>query len=98
MYTFDLLPNAILNVTQLERWFSPVEALRAVTSSAGRWLTMTGPKNPWKAGPIGVIEEGAYADLILVDGDPLQSTEVLVDNGNVDLVMISGAVHKNEMN
>jgi imidazolonepropionase-like amidohydrolase len=98
MFTYDLLPSAILNVTQLERWFTPVQALRASTSAAGRWLGLTGPKNPYKAGPIGVIEEGAYADLILVDGDPTQSTEVLVDPDNVDMVMIDGRVHKDEIN
>ena len=98
MYTYDLLPSAVLNITQLERWFSPVEALRASTSTPGRWLMEMGPKNPYKAGPIGVIEEGAYADLILVDGDPTQSTEVLVDPDNVDMVMIDGRVHKDEMN
>ena len=98
MFTYDLLPSAILNVTQLERWFTPTQALRASTSNAGRWLMEMGPKNPYKAGPIGVIEEGAYADLILVDGDPTQSTEVLVDADNVDMVMIDGRVHKDEMN
>lgn len=98
MFTFDILPVAIQNVTQLERWFSPVEALRASTSTAGKWLGMTGPKNPHKAGPIGVIQEGAYADLILVQGDPTQSTEVLADPDNIDMVMIDGRVHKDEMN
>jgi imidazolonepropionase-like amidohydrolase len=98
MFTYDQLPVAIQNVTQLERWFSPVEALRASTSTAGKWLGMTGPKNPYKAGPIGVIQEGAYADLILVQGDPTQSTEVLADPGNIDMVMIDGQVRKDEMN
>ncbi len=97
MFTYTELPSAILNVTQLERWFSPVEALRAATSTAGKWLGMTGPKNPYKAGPLGVIQEGAYADLILVEGDPTLGTEVLVDADNIDLVMIDGRIHKDEM-
>jgi imidazolonepropionase-like amidohydrolase len=98
MFTYDLLPAAIQNVTQLERWFSPVQALRAATSTAGKWLGLTGPKNPYKLGPLGVIQEGAYADLILVQGDPTQGTQVLADPDNVDLVMIDGRVRKNEMN
>ena len=36
VYTYDLIPNAILNVTILERWFSPAEALRSATSTAGK--------------------------------------------------------------
>jgi imidazolonepropionase-like amidohydrolase len=95
MYTFDALPNAMLNITQLERWFSPVEALRASTSTAGKWLMKTGPKNPYKEAQLGTLNEGSYADVILVDGNPLESTAVLEDSDNVVVVMIDGEIHKN---
>ena len=95
MYTFDLLPNAILNVTQLERWFSPVETLKAATSSAGKWLMKTGPKNPYKEAQLGTLQEGSYADVILVSGNPLEGTEVLVDSNNIVMVMKDGKVFKN---
>lgn len=42
-----------------------VENMRQNTSNAGKWLAEIGPKNPNKEGPLGVIAEGAYADLIL---------------------------------
>ena len=40
-------------------------------------LAMSGPRNPYKAGKLGVVEEGAYADLILVDGNPLEDISTI---------------------
>ena len=97
MFTYDALPDAILNVTQLERWFTPVEALRASTSSAGKWLMNTGPKNPYKDAQLGTLQEGSYADVILVDGNPLEGTEVLADSDNIVLVMVDGKVFKDHL-
>ena len=48
----------------------------------------------YKDGPLGVIQEGAYADIILVDGNPLDSLDALKRN-NVDFVMKDGQVYKN---
>jgi imidazolonepropionase-like amidohydrolase len=93
MFTYDAVPNATQNITQLERWFTPVEALRASTSTAGEYLMKTGPKNPYKEAQLGTLVEGSYADVILVDGNPLETTEVLADyQNNIHLVMIDGVV------
>jgi imidazolonepropionase-like amidohydrolase len=43
---------------------------------------------------IGTVEEGKDADLILVDGDPLDDIGVLVDGRNIPLVVKGGAVVK----
>ena len=45
----------------------------------GRWLAKSGTKNPYREGPIGIIEVGAYADMILVDGNPLDDVSMLAD-------------------
>jgi imidazolonepropionase-like amidohydrolase len=91
VYTYDLLPKAIENVTTLERWFTPPQALRAATSTAGKWLMNTGPKNPYKEAQLGTLVEGSYADVILVDGNPLDDLSVLNDYENViDYVMVDG--------
>jgi imidazolonepropionase-like amidohydrolase len=52
------------------RWYTPVEVLRMATSGNAELLALSGRRNPYP-GKLGVIEEGAYADLILVDGNPL---------------------------
>ena len=57
------------------RWFTPVEILRQATSINGELLALSGPRNPH--GRLGVIEPGAMADLLLVDGNPLEDIRVL---------------------
>ena len=56
---------------------SNFEVLKQLTSTAGEMLALSGPRNPYQAGPQGVIEEGAYADLLLVDGNPLEDITVI---------------------
>lgn len=53
-----------------DKFFTPVEQLRQVTGMNGEILSLSGVKNPYPQGPLGVIKTGAYADLILVNGDP----------------------------
>ena len=53
---------------------------------------------PYQEGPLGVIEKGAYADLILVDGNPLEDINLVADpQANFDLIMKDGVIFKNEM-
>lgn len=80
-------------------WFNtiakdPFIPLRASTSTAGEVLAMSGGMNPYKAGPLGVIEAGAYADLILVEGNPLEDIKA-VSRDRVHFVMKDGVVYKN---
>lgn len=59
---------------------------------------MTGERNPYQAGPLGVIEAGAYADILLVDVNPLDGTEILVNyEENIDLIMKDGKIYKNSL-
>ena len=74
-----------------------LETLRQATSINGELLQLTGPLNPYPEGPIGVIEAGAYADILLVDGNPLKDVTLLVDGANIDLVMKDGVIYKNEI-
>ena len=49
-------------------------------------------------GKLGVIAPGAYADLLVVDGDPLADLRVLTDpERNLKVVMKDGTIYKNEL-
>ncbi len=48
------------------------------TSTNAQLLEMTGLRNPYP-GKLGVVDEGAYADLLLVDGDPLADLDLVAD-------------------
>ena len=78
------------------RYFSNLEVLQQATSINGELLRLTGPLNPYPDGPIGVLEKGAYADILLVDGNPLDDVTILVDASNIDLVMKDGVIYKDK--
>jgi len=99
----DLWQEGLIELTPQDmvlrkRWFADVEILRQNTSSAGKWLTKSGTKNPYREGPLGVIEAGAYADLLLVDGNPLEDVSILADyESNIRLIMKDGVIYKNSL-
>jgi imidazolonepropionase-like amidohydrolase len=79
----------------LARWYSNFEILKMATADNAELLAMSGPRNPYP-GKLGVIEEKAYADLILVDGNPLTDIKLVEDPGkNFLLIMKNGKIYKN---
>lgn len=62
----------------MTKWYSPPEILRMVTSTNAELFAMPGPRNP-HPGKLGVIEKDAWADLLLVDGDPIANINLLAD-------------------
>lgn len=79
------------------RWFTPAEVLRMATSVNAELLALSGQRSPY-AGKLGVVEEGALADLLLVDGDPLKNLRLIEDPvKNFVLIMKDGKVYKNTL-
>ncbi len=77
------------------KWFTPAEILRQATSNSAELLALSGPRNPYP-GKLGVIEEGAYADLLLINGDPLKDISILTKpEENLALIMKDGKIYKN---
>ncbi len=77
------------------KWFSPAEILCQATGNNGRMLALAGPRNPYP-GALGVIEPGALADVLLIDGDPLADPSVLADpERNLAVIVKDGQVFKN---
>ncbi|MCR9087275.1 MAG: amidohydrolase family protein [Rhodobacteraceae bacterium] len=85
-------------LAKLQRWFTPYEVMKMATSTNAELLYLSGPRNPYQEGPLGVIAEGAYADLILVDGNPLEDIDLVADpHENSDLIMKGGEVFKDAL-
>lgn len=82
-----------------QKYFSPLEILRQATSTNADILAMSGPMmNPYKDGLLGVIKEGAYADILLVKGNPLKDILLLGDpKENLSLIMKDGKIYKNTL-
>lgn len=80
---------------KLVKWFTPAEALKQATADNAQLLALSGERNPYP-GKLGVVEEGALADLLLVDGDPLANIRLLEDPGkNLVVIMKDGKIYKN---
>jgi len=79
---------------RLLTWYKPVEILRMATSTAGELFKMSGLRNPYP-GDLGVVKEGAYADLLLVDGNPLEDLKAVTDSDNLKIIMKDGKIYKN---
>lgn len=78
--------------------FEPIEVLRMATSNVAALLELSGELHPYREGPLGVIQEGAYADLLLIDGNPLEDVTLLADyENNIDLIMKDGVIYKNTL-
>ena len=82
-------------LSDLTRWFTPAEILTMATSTNAELLALSGLRNPYP-GKLGVVEEGALADLLLVDGDPLANIELIEDPAkNFVVIMKDGKIYKN---
>lgn len=80
----------------MTRWYTPFEILKMATSTNAELLQMSGNRDPYQRGRLGQITEGAYADLIIVDGNPLENIK-LVENPETNflLIMKDGTIYKN---
>jgi imidazolonepropionase-like amidohydrolase len=99
----DILSNPGMTKNQgailgtMSRWYSNDEILRMATSTNAALLAMSGPRNPYP-GEIGVIEAGAYADILLVDGDPIADIKLMADpDKNLTIIMKDGRIYKNAL-
>ena len=81
-------------LAKMTRWYGPAEALRMATADNAALLGLSGFINPYP-GRIGVVEEGALADLLLVDGNPLEDLALVADpDRSFVVIMKDGVVHK----
>jgi imidazolonepropionase-like amidohydrolase len=112
MFDAANLNRQIENLIQLKPvGFSNVQILRTATSTAGHVLSWCGEMNPYKdAYPnltadqkekkgigVGVVEPGAYADVLVINGNPLEKIEILRDRDNLQLIMQDGKIWKNTL-
>jgi imidazolonepropionase-like amidohydrolase len=82
-------------LASLLRWYSPAEALVMATGTNAELLALSGKRNPYP-GKLGIVEEGALADLLLVDGDPVANINLIADpKKNFVVIMKDGKVYKN---
>ena len=84
-------------LASLVRWYTPAEALAMATRHQRRTAGLSGKRNPYP-GKLGVVEQGALADLLLVDGNPLENINLIADPAkNFKVIMKDGKIYKNTL-
>lgn len=102
LYGTDLLRDeANLNaVKQLgdfkyfKKRFGSFKGLVSATGNAYEVIKHTTLMNPYPDGKIGVLEAGSFADLLIVEGNPLEDLDILADQSNIKLIMKDATVYK----
>jgi imidazolonepropionase-like amidohydrolase len=89
--------NQNSDILKLKQWMTPAEILKVVTRDNAGLLALSGLRNPYP-GKLGVIEAGALADLLLVDGDPIANLDLIADpTTNFRVIMKDGRIYKNTL-
>ncbi len=90
--------DANLEFKWLAKFMPNIDVLRMATSNAAEMIKLVGPNNPYQDGAQGVVQEGAYADLLLVDGNPLKDIIVMTKpSENFKVIMKDGVIYKNTL-
>jgi imidazolonepropionase-like amidohydrolase len=84
-------------LAKLVRWYTPAETLVMATGTNAQLLALSGKRNPYP-GKLGVVEQGALADLLLVDGDPIADIKLIEDPAkNFVVIVKDGKIFKNTL-
>jgi len=84
-------------LASLTRYYTPAEVLVMATGTNAELLKLSGKRSPYR-GKLGVVEEGALADLVLVDGNPVENISLIADPArNFVVIMKDGKIYKNTL-
>ncbi|MGY1519944.1 amidohydrolase family protein [Luteimonas sp. A482] len=84
-------------LTRMGKWYSAPEVMNMLTATNAELLKLSGPRDPYP-GKLGVVEEGALADLLLVEGNPLENLKLIEDpKKNFLVIMKDGGIYKNSL-
>jgi imidazolonepropionase-like amidohydrolase len=90
--------HQIVMFARLAEFMEPIEALRMATSGNAELFRMCGFRDPYIDAPLGVIQPGAWADFLLVDGDPTTDLSLFNDpDANIRVIVKDGFAHKNSL-
>ena len=97
LFSPQLAPRHGELLTKLVQWYTPAETLVMATGTNAQLLALSGKRTPYP-GKLGVVEEGALADLLLVDGDPIANIKLIEDpEKNLLVIMKDGRIYKNAL-
>ncbi len=94
----DLGPLQLQEFVARTKYYTPVEILLQATKINAELLSRSGKRVPYQEGALGAIKEGAYADLLIHKGNPLEDISVMTQpEENLLLIMKDGKIYKNTL-
>jgi len=91
----ELNKDQNMYILRLQKWFSNAEILKMVTQDNAELLQLSGLRSPYP-GKLGVVEEQALADLLLVDGNPFKDLSIITNpEKNFQVIIKDGVIYKN---
>jgi imidazolonepropionase-like amidohydrolase len=98
LFSQELATRQGTMLTHLTRWYTNSDILKMATGGNAELLGLCGPRNPYP-GKLGAVEAGAFADLLLVDGNPLQDIGLIAEpDKNFLVIMKDGKIYKDKLN
>ncbi|MDO4327548.1 MAG: amidohydrolase family protein [bacterium] len=88
-------PRANLDLTEFKKRFGSFRGLAAATGNIYDLIKLTTYQNPYPEGKIGVLTKGSYADILIVQGNPVEDLDILGNVDNIHLIMKDGKIYKN---
>lgn len=96
LFSAERLSEQTKLLTKMTDWYTPFEVLKMATHDNAQLLMLSGERSPYK-GKLGVIEQGALADVLIIDGNPLQDIHLLEQTNNIQAIMKDGQLYKNTL-
>jgi imidazolonepropionase-like amidohydrolase len=97
LFSSDIAQRQGVMLTHLTRWYDNADILKMATSVNAELLAMSGSRSPYQ-GKLGAIEEGALADLLVVDGNPIDRIELVArPEKNFMVIVKDGTIFKNTL-
>jgi imidazolonepropionase-like amidohydrolase len=97
LFSSTIAEHQGLMLTHLARWYDNADILKMATSVNAELLAMSGPRNPYQ-GKLGVIEEDALADLLVIDGNPFDDIQLMAKpDKTLRVIMKDGKIYKDTL-
>ena len=94
LFSPELMPRQSIMLTHLSRWYTNAETLRMATSVNAELLALSNRRAPYP-GKLGVIEKGAFADVLVWNGNPLENIRLIEDPArNLAIIMKDGRIYR----
>lgn len=77
--------------------FGSYKGIAAATGNFNEIVKLTTYQDPYPEGKIGLLEKGSFADLLIVDGNPVEDLDILADRNNIRLILKNAVVYKNTL-